>query len=244
MPDESQKPKPVVCPHCGKAIRKTTKPRDLGLLLNVLLYRVPIEAAITPAWIETARKHCRMAQARLAELRGEPYSRFWRYMTDKRARRLAWTQEQGAPPPWGWTPPAPGEPDHNEAVLALRLYWKKVRPILAKLRRRPDAEADKLTNRYLATRKIRSRSRKLAALNDVEARLVMQWNLERGGRVSVRDFLMLQSQMLPDDSLRRFKKKPVRMGLSAGSPEKNAGGKPSGEGFGTAPDAQAGEWKA
>ena len=242
MPDEPHKPKPRTCPHCGKDIPPLPKkPRDLGLLLNVLLYRVPIEAEITEAWIETARKHCRMKPERLAELRAGPHARHWRNMADKRARRLAWKQEQGTPPPWGWTPPAPGEPDHEEAVLALRLYWKKVRPVLAKLKRRPNAQRDKLTNRYLATRKIRSRSRKLAALNDVEARLVMQWNLERGGRVSVRDFLALRSQMLPDDSLRRFRKnKAAGMGLSEENPEKNAGGKPCGEGFGAVPDGPEG----
>ena len=223
------------CPVCRATLaRLPVKPRDLGLLLNVLLYRVPIEAETTEEWIETARKHCRMKAERLAELRAGPHARHWRNMAEKRARRLAWMQEQGTPPPWGWTPPATGEPDHEEAVLALRLYWKKVRPVLAKLKRRPEAQGDKITNRYLATRKIRSPSRKLAALNDVEARLVMQWNLERGERVSVRDFLTLRSQMLPDDSLRRFKKKPpAGMDSQAERLGQTAGGEPCGGGFGT-----------
>ncbi len=227
------------CPAChAPLVRLPVKPRDLGLLLNVLLYRVPIEADLSEAWIETARKHCKMKPERLAELRdpASPHARHWQRTSEKRARRLAWKQEHGAPPPWGWTPPAPGEPDHEEAVRALRLYWKKVRPILAKMKRRPEAQENKITNRYLATRKIRSRSRKMAALNDVEARLVMQWNLERGGRVSVRDFLALQSQMLPDDALRRFRKKPAGMDSSAENPEQNAGAKHAGQGCPAAPD--------
>ena len=73
------------CPACHATLTPLpTKPRDLGLLLNVLTYRVPIEAPITGAWIEKARKHCRMPPERLAELQAilaefDPSGRFeWR----------------------------------------------------------------------------------------------------------------------------------------------------------------------
>lgn len=203
-----------ICPNCGKPIpRLPTKPRDLGLLLHTLTFRVPVEEPINEAWIETARRHCHMSVSRLAELRAEPHTRHWRYMAEKRARRLAWMQEHGIPPPYGWTPPVPGIPEHTRAVVAMRLYWKKVRPIIAKLKRRPDAQRAKMLNRYLATRNIRSRSRRLGALNDVEARLVMQWDLEHGGRMSVRDFLALQGNMLADNALPRRFNKPAKTDL-------------------------------
>jgi len=192
------------------------------LLLNVLVYRVPVEAEISEEWVDKARAHCRMTPERLALLRGEAHARHWRNMAEKRARRLAWKQEHGTPPPYGWTPPAPGEPDHKAAVTAMRLYYRKIKPFMAKLKRCPQAQADKLANRYLAARKIRSRARRLAALRDAEARLVLQWYLERGRRISVRQFLALQSEMLPDNALpRRFRKnKAGKTGLSTDASSK------------------------
>ena len=47
------------------------KPRDLGLLLHALTYRVPVEDKITKKWIETARKHCKVKPERLVVFQGE-----------------------------------------------------------------------------------------------------------------------------------------------------------------------------
>jgi uncharacterized protein YecA (UPF0149 family) len=199
--------RPIICPHCGKPIRKAKKPRDLGLLLHALTYRVPVEQEITEAWIETARKHCKMKPERLKELRGEAFERFWRYMEDKRARRVAWLKDTGEIPPYGWTPPRPGEPDHTKAVQAMKVYRKSVAKLKAKQRRRPDAQSEKLMNRYLETKRIRSTSRKLEALNDVGARLVLQSKIE-SGEVTLEDYRTLKSAMLPDDRYsRRARKK-------------------------------------
>jgi len=214
--------KPIICPHCGKPIRKVKKPRDLGLLLHALTYRVPVEQEITEAWIETARKHCRMKPERLAEIQGKDHARFWRYMEDKRTRRLAWLKDTGEMPPYGWTPPRPGEPDHTNAVHAMRVYRKTVAKLKAKQRRNPNAQSQKLFNRYLATRKIRSTPRRLEALNDVEARLVLQWKIESGD-VTLDDFHALETAMLPDDRYsKRAKKRAQEMGLAGETREKKA----------------------
>jgi hypothetical protein len=78
------------CPHCGKEIpRLPVKPRDLGLLLNVLLYRVPVEKEISEEWIEVARQHCRMKPERLAEVRAGLHARHWPRMIERRAARLS-----------------------------------------------------------------------------------------------------------------------------------------------------------
>jgi len=214
--------KPVICPHCGKPIRKAAKPRDLGLLLHALTYRVPVEQKITEDWIETARKHCRMKPERLAEIQGKDHARFWQYMEDKRARRLAWLKDTGDMPPYGWTPPRPGEPDHTNAVHAMKVYRKTVAKLKAKQRRNPNAQSQKLFNRYLATRKIRSTNRRLEALNDVEARLVLQWKIESGD-VTLDDYQALKSAMLPDDCYsRRAKKKDRETGSPVETRKKNA----------------------
>lgn len=202
-----KKVKPIVCRHCGKEIRLPPKPRDLGLLLHVLTYRVPIRKTITEDWIETARKHCRMKPERLAALRNKDYERLWSYMEQKRSRRLAFLEEYGEPPPYGWTPPATDEPDHSQALIGMRTYRKTIAKLKAKQKRNPEAQGEKLLNRYLATRKIRSKSRKMAALNDIEARLLIQWKIEQG-ELTVDDVKVIKTAMLPDDALpRRFKKK-------------------------------------
>jgi hypothetical protein len=201
------------------------KPRDLGLLLNVLLYRVPIEAEITEAWIETARKHCRMKPERLAELRAGPHARHWPRMIERRAARLAYFKQHGKLPP-RWAGLLPGEPDHIEQLDGAHRYRKGgLAKMKARLRKHPDATGDKLTNRYLATKRIRSAPRKSAALDDITARLSVQLGAHTG-KLKLREYEYLKSAMLPDDALpRRFRKKaPAGMGLSAETPEKNAGG--------------------
>jgi hypothetical protein len=146
MPDPK---KPKLCPHCGKDTRLTPKPRDLGLLLHTLVHRVPIEEPITEAWIEIARKHCRMSPERLAVLRSEPLARHWRYLTEKRQRRLDWAKAHNGQAP-AFIPSAPGERDYKPAVIGMRTYWKKVRPMISKMKKRPAAQWTKLANRYQA----------------------------------------------------------------------------------------------
>jgi len=170
------------------------KPRDLGLLLHALTYRVPVEDKITKKWIETARKHCKVKPERLAVFQGEDYARFWEYMEDRRGRRLAWLKEKGEMPPYGWTPLKDGEPDHTNAVFGMRAYRRTLAKLKAKHRRNPDF--NQLSKRYLATQKIRSPSKKLRALNDVQARLVMQLKIESGD-ITMDDYFTLSSAILP-----------------------------------------------
>ena len=89
----------------------------------------------------------------------------------------------------------------------MRTYRKTIAKLKAKQKRNPEAQGEKLLNRYLATRKIRSKSRKMAAFNDIEARLLIQWKIEQG-ELTVDDVKVIKTAMLPDDALpRRFKKK-------------------------------------
>ena len=230
MPDEARKPKLRTCPHCGKVIPLLTKlPRDLGLLLNCLLYRVPIEVEITEAWIETIRKHCRMKPERLAELRTGDHARHWPRMLERRAARLAYFKEHGELPP-RWMGLLPGEPDHIASRVGLYLYRKGgLAKMKARLRKHPDTAAAKLNNRYLATNRIRSAPRKSAALDDLLARLSAQIGAQ-AGRLKLREFERLKALMLPDDALpRRFRRKEgTGMGVRGGeNVEKNAGWEPT-----------------
>ena len=189
-------PKPRICRHCGKPIRMEPKPRDLGLLLHALTYRVPVKDKITKEWIEAARKHCRMNLERLIKLQGEDYKRFWGYMEDRRSRRLAWLKETGEMPPYGWTPLQDCEPDRTKAVIGMRAYRHTLAKLKARYRRNPNSQSDQLYKRYLATQKIRSPSKKLEALNDVQARLLLQSKIE-SGEVTMNDYLTLNSAIQP-----------------------------------------------
>ena len=189
---------PVVCPHCGKPIRKAPKPRDLGLLLHVLTYRVKVESEITEEHIDAARQHCKMSPERLAELRGKDHARFWGYMLEKRALRLEWLNVIGHPPPYGWTPPREGERDNRAGVQAMKAYYKIVAKLKAKMRRNPEAQAQKIFNRYLRSKRLRSDSRKWAALTDVEARLAIKLRIENG-EFKMSEYRALKACMLPDD---------------------------------------------
>src|SRR5215207_7689510 len=124
----SEPPKPPrkhkVCPHCNKEILPwPPKPRDLGLLINVLIYRVPVEAELTEAWIEVARKHCRMKPERLAVLRAEPHARYWPRILERRAARLAYFNQHGELPA-RWMPLIAGEPNRAAQIGALHRYRK------------------------------------------------------------------------------------------------------------------------
>ena len=88
----------------------------------------------------------------------------------------------------------------------MRTYWKTVAKLKARARKNPDTADEKLLNQYLAIARIRSRSRKLAALNDIEARMLMQWAAERG-ELTMEKYRTLIEMTLPDDARpRRFRK--------------------------------------
>ena len=79
----------------------------------------------------------------------------------------------------------------------------------AKMRRRPDAQAEKLLNRYLGQKRLRSTSKRLAALDDVEARLLMQMAIQ-SGKVSMETYPSIAQAKLPDDqySSRKRRRSP------------------------------------
>ena len=166
------------------------KPRDLGLLLWTLLYRVPIEEKLTSRWIEAARKHCRMSKERLAALREGAHTRHWRRLRERRARRLSYFREHGRIPD-GWTPPVPGEQDRSKQVMAMQMYWKTRAKVRAKSRKRPNAVAAKLTTAYRSLARIRSKARRRAALDALEARLYEQV-LANSPSVSFREWREIQ----------------------------------------------------
>jgi hypothetical protein len=198
------------------------KPRDLGLLINVLIYRVPIGAELTEAWIEVARKHCRMKPERLAELRAEPHARYWPRILERRAGRLAYFKLHGELP-GRWLPLLPGEPNRVAQLLAFHKYRKGgLAKLKARLRKHPESAEAKLNNRYQATKRIRSRKRKGAALQDVEARLVANLGA-KAGKLKLAEYEALKSVMLPDDALpRRFRRKVKDTGLP-GEPAEQKG---------------------
>jgi hypothetical protein len=170
------------------------------------MYRVPIEMEITEPWIETARNHCKMKPERLAQLRTGDHARHWPRMVARRAARLAYFKKYGKVPP-RWMGLLPGEPDHDRQLVGLHRYRKGgLAKLKAKLRKRPNATADKMVNRYLASKKIRSRARKIAVLDDLTARLTAQQEA-KAGRLKLRDYDILKLSMLPDDALpRRFRR--------------------------------------
>ncbi len=170
--------------------RQPPKPRDLGLLLWTLLYRVPVEEKLTNRWIEAGRQRCRMSRERLASLREGAHARHWKRLHERRARRLSYFREHGEIPD-GWTPPAPGEQDRSKQVLAMQLYWKTRAKVRAKSRKRPNAVAAKLTTAYRALSRIRSKARRQAALDALEARLYEQV-LADSPSVSFREWLEIQ----------------------------------------------------
>lgn len=225
MDDQADKPRPRTCPHCGKEIPLLTKlPRDLGLLVHFLMYRVPVEAEITEAWIEIARKHCRMKPERLANLRAGDHARHWPRMLERRAARLAYFKAHGDLPP-RWLGLLPGEPNHYSQLVGLRRYRKGgLAKLKSRLRKHPDTAGAKLTNRYLATRRLRSTTRKSTALDDVLARLTALIGAQ-AGKLKLAQYEALQAVMLREDALpRRFRKKNnAAMGCDAEQSPKTAG---------------------
>lgn len=226
MPDEVHKPPARICPHCGKEIAKLPKKtRDLGLLLHMLTYRVPIEKDICEGWIEAARVHCKMSPERLAMLRASDHARHWPRMLQRRAARLAYFEAHGELPP-RWKGILPGEPDRRVQLAGLIRYRKGgLARLKSKYRKHPETAEIKLANRYLATRRIRSKARRSVALDDVMFRLLAQLRLQ-GGKLSLRTYESLQSCMLPDDALGG---RPRQQGDRNGSPAEKTEAKERGE---------------
>jgi len=226
--DQAEKPRPRTCPHCGKEIPTLPrKPRDLGLLLNVLLYRVAIDAEITEPLIEKVRQHCRMKPERLAELRKEPHARFWRLMLQRRAARLAYFREHGELPP-RWMPLLPGDRDHGAAMNGLRRYRKGgLARMKSQLRKHPDKVGQKLSHRYLKAKRIRSHYRRNSVLDQVTAELLAILGAQTG-KLSLREYEALQTAIIcADTRSKRRRKKPGGIGLDAGNPApKEAGLEP------------------
>lgn len=226
MPNEVRLPKPRICPNCGKVIPKLPKrPRDLSLLLHVLLYRVPLEAEITEAWIEKVRTHCRMKPERLVELRTGHHARHWPRIIERRAARRAYFKEHGKLPP-RWMGLLPGEPDHDAALAGFRRYRKGgLAKIKARLRKHPDTVWEKLTKRYLSTKRIHSLPRKSAALDDVGARLAILVGAQ-AGKLKLPEYEVLKAGVFAGDVLPKRSQKKIapRTGLDAGSNALNARG--------------------
>jgi hypothetical protein len=229
MPNEVRLTKPRICPNCGKEIPKLPKrPRDLSLLLHVLLYRVPLEAEITEAWIEKVRTHCRMKPERLVELRAGHHARHWPRMIERRAARRAFFIEHGKLPP-RWMGLLPGEPDHDAALAGFRRYRKGgLAKIKARLRKHPDTVWEKLTKRYLSTKRIHSLPRKSAALDDVGARLAILVGAQ-AGKLKLKEFEALKAGMFAGNVLpkRSRMKTAPRTGLDAGSAGLKERGEPA-----------------
>jgi hypothetical protein len=200
MANDPQKPRPWprICPHCGRAIQRLAiKPRDLGLLLNALIYRVPIETQITELWIEAARKHCRMKPERLAELRQGDHARHWPRMIERRAARLAFFRTHGKAPSPG-TPLLPGEPGHDSQLAGLRRYRKGgLAKLKAKWRKHPVTTATKLMNRHQILHRLDSKLQKAEAFKDNFA-----WDLlcADGGKLTLAEYDALRYLTLGDDA--------------------------------------------
>jgi len=110
------------CPHCGKEIARLPRnPRDLGLLLHMLTYRVTADKEICEGWIEAARVHCKRTPERLAVLRSGDHARHWPRMLARRAARRANLKAYGEFPP-RWKGLLPGEPDRQAQLAGLTRY--------------------------------------------------------------------------------------------------------------------------
>jgi len=148
------------------------KPRNLGLMLWYLVYRVPVLDKLTDAWVLKAREHCRMSSERYQKLQDPEYAIHWNRMRGRRQRRLEYYQENGSVPD-GWSPPGPGEPDRSKQVAAMKLHRKLLAPKRALFRKMKQGKDKRFwawhTKRYLRSRKIRNRAERLAELDVLEA---------------------------------------------------------------------------
>ena len=221
---EFRKAEPKVCPNCHKPIPKTARPpRDLGLILHHLTYSLPLEVPITEEVIEAARLHCHMKLPRLRELRAPAYAIRWRRMLNRRKAILAYIKEHGEPP-GRWEGLLPGEPDRVHQLYGAWRYRKGgCAKLKARVRRHPDTASAKLATRYKATRRIRSTSRKSAALDDVLLKLAAH-SKAGAGKLTLKEYeALLAGGMIPDPPRRR-RKKSGGMESDSEKPKENAGG--------------------
>jgi hypothetical protein len=118
-------------------------------------------------------------------------------MLERRAARLAYLTQHGEVPP-RWSGLLPGEPDHLAQLQGIRRYRKGgLAKMKARLRKHPDTTGAELATRYTAAKRIRSRPRKAAALDDVMARLTAKIGMQ-AGKLRLREYEVLKSVMLPD----------------------------------------------
>lgn len=185
---------PKLCPHCGKPIRRPTKPRDLGMLLHALCYRVPVHMDITPDVIEVARKHCHMTAGRVKEMQGPDYARFWDYMLDRRKRRREYFQETGEIPPPGWTPRKKGEPDRGKAVLAMTLHRTCVARMKKHIRAGSTVYDDRITQHFEKARKLRGPA-KMNAYQEVLTMIHLHTKLAAGKPLNTHEMLYLDEKL-------------------------------------------------
>jgi hypothetical protein len=231
--NESAKPnfKVRTCPHCGKTIPKLPiKPRDLGLLLHWLVYSVPCDATITENLIQAARKHCRMTPERLAVLRAEPHARHWPRMHVRRAARLTFFRQNGRPPLPGM-PLLPGEPARFRAMDGYYRYRKGgLAKLKARLRKHPNGSYEKLANLYLRTKRLKSPSRKSAALDDVFMRFLAAQQAGTG-KLTLAEYEELRLLMRPDKEWwRRLRRERRKMRCGPENPNQKTRGEPQPEG--------------
>jgi hypothetical protein len=200
-----KKRKPMTCPHCGGEVRRPNKPRDLGLFLHALCYRVPVHVQeITPEIIEAVRKHCKMTPKRLEELKGPDYIRFWEYMEDRRERRRKWMEETGEVPAYGWTPKKPGEQDRGNAVLSMHLHRMCAAKIKKHLKEKPEKYEDIITNTFNEAKKFKG-VRRMQAMNRVLNMLNQKHKIERGEPLKQEDLLNIYETLGPGRKRKRRK---------------------------------------
>ena len=195
------------CPHCGKRIPTLPPcPRDWGLYLNCMTYRVPIDAEITPEWVEIVRVHCRMKPERLKELRDPKghHARHWERMLLRRAARLEVYQKTGEIPP-SWRGLMPGEQDHLIQLQGHHEYRHTLARVKAKLRNRPEAVEAKMRRKVLDMERVKSRAAREERLNDITATLAVEMGAA-AGTISLSAYKMLEASMLDKGTARRRRK--------------------------------------
>ncbi len=110
-------------------------------------------------------------------------------------------------------PLAPGERDHTAAMRGLRMYWKTVRPILAKMKRRPAAQWTKVANRYLAARAKCDKSGDLAESFVCESQFALDLKAMQG-TLTVRDFQDLRNAIMSVATKRGSQVNAAQTGLA------------------------------
>jgi len=161
-----------------------------------MTYRVPIDAEITPEWIETVRVHCRMKPERLKELRDPKghHARHWERMLLRRAARLEVYQKTGEIPP-SWRGLMPGEQDHLIQLQGHYEYRHTLARVKAKLRKRPEAVEAKMRRKVLDMERVKSRAAREERLNDITATLAVEMGAA-AGTITLPAYKLLEGSML------------------------------------------------